>query len=113
MRKSLWLMTVLALAGAGTAAFQRYKIFLPGLIGQFREPIGDYHAVTWSKGPATPSNAKRPPNIILIVADDMGMNDISLNGGDIAGEGVDTLKIIAITRQGVKFYDSYAANETC
>ena len=113
MRKSLWLMTVLALAGAGTAAFQRYKIFLPGLIGQLREPIGDYHAVTWSKGPATPSNAKRPPNIILIVADDMGMNDISLNGGGVAHGAVPTPNINAIARQGVTFSNGYAANATC
>jgi len=113
MRKSLWLMTAVALAGAGTVAFQRYKIYLPGLISGLREPIGPYHPVAWSKGPATPSAGKRPPNIILIVADDMGMNDISLYGGGIANGAVPTPNINSIARQGVSFSNGYAANATC
>lgn len=70
--------------------------------------------VTWQAGPATaPANAKRPPNILLIVADDMGYNDISLNGGGVAGDAVPTPNINSIALNGINFSGGYAGNATC
>ncbi len=63
MRKAAWLVTALAVIGLGYGAFQRYKIYLPGLIASIREPIGDYREVTWDKGPATAPKEQRPPNV--------------------------------------------------
>jgi arylsulfatase A-like enzyme len=51
--------------------------------------------------------------VILIVADDLGMNDISLYGGGVAGGAVPTPNIDGIARQGVSFSNGYAANATC
>ena len=108
-----WLGALALLGGAGYVGVQRYGIYIPGIIGQLREPIADNQPVTWSQGPATPPGGERPPNVILIVADDLGMNDISLYGGGVAGGAVPTPNIDSIARQGVSFANGYAANATC
>jgi len=116
--KRIWIgLIILGLAaGAGYAAFQRYKIYLPGLISRWQDPIAANHPVTWASGPATPPLAKRPPNvppnIIVIVADDLGHNDISFFGGGIAGL-VKTPNIDSIGQQGTSYATAYAANATC
>ena len=70
--------------------------------------------VTWQQAPATaPAEGKRPPNIVLIVADDLGYNDISLNGGGVAGDAVPTPNINSIAHNGVNFSGGYAGNATC
>ena len=78
-------------------------------------PIAENRAIEWSRGPAVAnlSLSERPPNIVLIVTDDMGFNDISLyNGG--AGDGtVQTPSIDALAEQGVTFTNGYAANAVC
>ncbi len=113
MRKLKWIAALALLIGAGYLALQKYWIYIPGKIAQLREPIADYHPVTWAQGPATPTTGKRPPNVILIVADDLGMNDISLYGGGVAGGAVPTPNIDSIAKQGVSFANGYAANATC
>ena len=52
--------------------------------------------VSWAEGPATTSTGDRPPNVLLILADDMGFNDITFNGGGIAGGQVPTPNIDSI-----------------
>ncbi len=113
MRKLKWIAALALLIGAGYLALQKYWIYIPGKIAQLREPIADNHPVTWARGPATPPAGKRPPNVILIVADDLGMNDISLYGGGVAGGAVPTPNIDSIAKQGVRFANGYAANATC
>ena len=113
MKKLKWIAAVALLIGAGYLALQKYWIYIPGKIAQLREPIADNHPVNWAQGPATPPAGKRPPNVILIVADDLGMNDISLYGGGVAGGAVPTPNIDSIAKQGVSFANGYAANATC
>ena len=70
--------------------------------------------VHWQQGPNTAkSGAARPPNIIVILADDLGFNDITLNGGGIANGTVSTPNINSIAREGVQFTAGYAGNATC
>jgi arylsulfatase A-like enzyme len=78
-------------------------------------PIGENVPTTWSMGPATASlpPAERPPNIILILADDMGFNDVSLHNGGAADGSVQTPSIDALARDGVRFVNGYAANAVC
>jgi arylsulfatase A-like enzyme len=113
MKKLKWIAAVALLLGAGYLALQKYWIYIPGKIAQLREPIADNHPVTWAQGPASPPTGKRPPNVIMIVADDLGMNDISLYGGGVAGGAVPTPNINSIAKQGVSFANGYAANATC
>ncbi|MGB0266334.1 MAG: sulfatase-like hydrolase/transferase, partial [Pseudomonadales bacterium] len=54
-----------------------------------------------------------PPNIVLIVADDLGWNDLSFNGGGIAGGTVPTPHINGLAAQGVNFVNGYAGQGTC
>jgi arylsulfatase A-like enzyme len=69
----------------------------------------------WEKGPDTPTAAPadRPPNIILIVADDLGYNDITLGGGGVANGAVPTPNIDSIAKDGANLTQSYAGNATC
>jgi uncharacterized sulfatase len=85
------------------------------ILSRVLRPVAPNVPTQWSSGPATASMeaSERPPNIILILTDDMGFNDISLyNGG--AGDGsVMTPSIDALARQGVIFENGYAANAIC
>lgn len=114
MKKRWVALGVLALLAAGGYwGFQANKYRLPGLVQDWRNPVQPNRPVAWQQGPSNAPGAKRPPNIILIVADDMGWNDISLNGGGVAGGIVKTPNIDAIAQGGMNFTTAYAANATC
>ena len=81
------------------------------MAGWLAGPTAANHAVAWNQGPATPPAGARPPNIILIMADDLGYNDITLTG--TGAGGVATPNIDAIGQDGVVFSNGYAGNATC
>jgi arylsulfatase A-like enzyme len=74
-------------------------------------PIGPAALTLGADGNGNPSG--RPPNVVLIVADDLGFNDITYYGGGIAGGQVPTPHIDSIARQGVEFRNGYSGNATC
>lgn len=113
MTKLKWIAALAVLSGLGYLGFQQYKIYLPGIISEWREPIADNRPIAWGQGPATAPQGKRPPNVILIVVDDLGVNDISLYGGGVAKGAVPTPNIDSIAKEGVSFANGYAANATC
>ncbi len=53
--------------------------------------------------------ADRPPNVVLILADDLGYNDISLHGNTV----VRTPNIDRIGSEGVRFTRGHTTNATC
>ncbi len=75
--------------------------------------IGPNVPVEWQKGPDTPASDDRPPNIVLILADDLGWNDLTFNGGGIANGTVPTPNIDSIANDGVIFTNGYSASGTC
>lgn len=110
------LAALVALGVGGYVGFQHFKIYLPGIIGRMKNPIGPNQEVTWARGPApapaTGQAGQRPPNIILIVADDLGINDTTATGTGVVGK-VPTPHIDSIAKTGVRFANGYAANATC
>lgn len=75
--------------------------------------IAPNEPITWQQGPTTPCCSERPPNIVLIVADDLGWNDLTFGGGGIAKGTVPTPNIDSIAKDGVMFTRGYAASGTC
>jgi uncharacterized sulfatase len=75
--------------------------------------VGPPMEITWQQGPAKPPATRRKPNIVLIVADDLGYNDLTVNGGGVAGGAVPTPNIDSIAREGVNFAQGYAGHGTC
>ena len=98
-----------AVVAGGAAGWQRYRLHLPGIVSGITDPVQPNQPVVWARGPATAAPHKRPPNIILIVADDLGMNDISAFGGGI----VATPAIDSLMAEGASVNSFYAANATC
>ena len=115
MRK--WLIgtavVVAVLAVAGFVAFQNYWYYLPGMVQAIRDPVQPTRDVVWEKAPDAPVAGDRPPNIILIVADDLGYNDITYSGGGVANGAVPTPNIDSIAKDGASFSQSYSGNATC
>ena len=100
---------------AGWGVYHRYWYYLPGLIASIRDPVGPNVAVHWqTDSTAAPApSASRPPNIVVILADDLGWNDLTFNGGGVAGGAVPTPQIDSIARDGMLFTQAYAGNATC
>jgi arylsulfatase A-like enzyme len=99
---------VLSVSGAATGQLP------PGVtLDRARFEIGPPQDVVWRQGPATPPRTRSQPNIVLIVADDLGYNDITFNGGGVAGGAVPTPNIDSIGHEGVNFAQSYAGHGTC
>ena len=82
---------------------------------EWTRDVGPPRDVAWQRGPdtATAPPGDRPPNIVLILADDMGWNDVSTHGGGAGAGTVQTPHIDALAREGVDFTTGYAANATC
>jgi arylsulfatase A-like enzyme len=115
MRRFLLAVVVFALLAAGAlyAARDFLILHVPGMLARMRDPVGPNQAVTWERGPATPVSADRAPNVVVIVADDLGYNDLTFAGGGVANGAVPTPNIDSLARDGVEFTRGYAGNATC
>ena len=87
-------------------------IRLPGLMAP---KVGPPREVVWDAGPESPAApaTERPPNIVVILADDLGWNDLSFRGGGLGGGQAKTPRIDSIAHEGVSFTNGYSANATC
>lgn len=108
-------LMLLASLAAGWAAFQLWPVQIMVLGYRLTHRVAPNQPVRWAEGPATPSTGARPPNIVLILADDLGINDITAEGPGrgVAGGLVPTPNIDSIAREGADFTVAYAANATC
>ena len=108
------LLIVVAILGALAYRFQT-ELLLFYVSNQSQPEIGPNVEIQWQQGPmeADLPPDERPPNIIFVLADDLGINDISAFGGGVAGGAVPTPNIDAIAHEGVMFTQSYAGHGTC
>ena len=86
-----------------------------GFLAKQRTPVGPNQDITWATGtdPQGRPPGERPPNIVLILADDLGWNDVTFGGGGVADGTVPTPHIDSIAAEGVNFSNGYAASATC
>lgn len=80
---------------------------------RIRHPIANSREIRWSQGPDTPTTGSRPPNIILILVDDLGINDIGATGTGFANGAVKTPNIDRIAAEGVNFPLGHSGSATC
>ncbi|HAJ47692.1 MAG TPA: sulfatase [Alphaproteobacteria bacterium] len=113
-----WIVAVVLLIAAGLGArwylTTQNPLLLVRMIVWFQPKPKPNIPVTWQQGPAAPEKpaGERAPNIIVIVADDLGYNDISLHGG-VAKGAVRTPNIDALGSDGVILKRGYSGNATC
>ena len=117
MKKYLLVVAGLLLI-AGVLAYQNQTKLLLALMkyqSANEYEVGPPRDIPWSQGPRDTfvSLSERPPNIILIVADDLGYNDISTFGGGLADGRVKTPHIDQLAADGVVFTQSYSGAGTC
>ena len=116
IRRGCYLLLALMLLGA-FAWSQRVLVLQHSLgwITDWRNPRAPNRPVPWEPGPdqAEAPPTKRPPNIILIVADDLGINDVGMHRVAPQRGWVDTPAIDSIARDGLRFERGYAGAAVC
>ena len=74
-------------------------------------PVAENQEIDW---PIAGSDLKEDkPNIILILADDLGFNDVSYYNGGAADGSLLTPHIDSLAKEGVAFLNGYAASPVC
>lgn len=116
MWKRIALGALVVIVGAVTLAwFNRTSIILYLAERNSEMDIAENRPVEWLQGPAEAEvpDEDRPPNIVFILVDDMGYNDISTFGGGVAGGAVPTPNIDRLAAEGAVFTNAYSGASTC
>ena len=85
-----------------------FYFYIPGLLGRIFKPAKSYEEVKWSSPMIFENRAVENPNIVFIIADDLGFNDLSSGSA-----GVKTPNIDSIAADGATFATAYAGHATC
>jgi uncharacterized sulfatase len=117
LRKVLGITVAVLAAGAALIYLNRLTLlqYSLGWYNAIMFPRDENRPVPWQQGPAQAAQppAQRPPNIVVILADDMGFNDVTTYGGGHGAQGAPTPAIDAIARDGVRFERGYAGSAVC
>jgi len=107
--------TVLVAVVAAFTAWQLWPVQIMVTAYRLTHRVAANRPVHWAQGPAVARRGESPPNIVLIVADDLGINDVTAEGPGtgVAGGLVPTPNIDAIAHEGADFTVAYAGNATC
>ncbi len=110
-------LALLAMTGIASACLylNRQQIVLYLATHADKAVVAAHQPVYWQMGPEeseSPPEA-RPPNIIIILADDLGINDITTFGGGVAGGAVPTPNIDRLAASGALFTQAYSGTATC
>ena len=74
-------------------------------------PVSENQEIEWATADSGLKEDK--PNIILILADDLGFNDVSYYNGGAADGSLLTPHIDSLAEEGVAFLNGYAASPVC
>ena len=77
----------------------------------FSNPIAENKEIIWPV--SNEINTIKKPNIILILADDLGFNDVSFYNGGAADGSLKTPNIDKLAIDGIAFTNGYAASPVC
>ena len=84
-----------------------FWLHVPGILATLLNPIADFQSIQWNNLQLT-RDSSSDPNIIFIVADDLGYNDLSYGNGGVATPFIDS-----IAKTGVRFTVAYSGHATC
>jgi uncharacterized sulfatase len=73
-----------------------------------KEPVAPHREVKWQQGPLEKVDSDKP-NVVLILMDDMGINDVSTFGGGM----IPTPNIDKLAQQGAIFTNGYSGHANC
>lgn len=119
MLKKILIGLVLVILAAGLLGWFNRAAILTHLVLNRAQAnhmdVGPHQAVTWQAGPdaADVPLADRPPNIVFILLDDLGYNDITTFGGGIANGRVPTPNIDRLAAEGAIYSQAYSGTGTC
>ncbi|MDC1337367.1 sulfatase-like hydrolase/transferase [Flavobacteriaceae bacterium] len=84
---------------------------MPKYISNFTNPTYENVAIEWENGPISRTNSK--PNIIVVLVDDLGFNQISSYGGGMANGKFKTPNIDKLASDGVLCTNGYSSSPVC
>ena len=105
------LIVTLVLLGLGLIFWKDLLFWLLVQTAAPKDNVGPNQEIVWQQGPDTRSDDR--PNVIVIVADDLGINDMT-DYDDLDPSGtMDTPNIDFIANSGIKFKNAYSGSATC
>ena len=105
------LIVALALLGLGLIFWKDMLFWLLVQTAAPKDNVGPNQEIVWQQGPDTRSDDR--PNVIVIVADDLGINDMT-DYDDLDPSGtMHTPNIDFIAYSGIKFKNAYSGSATC
>lgn len=118
LRTILIAVLVFVVVAGSVGWFNRNAIMTALLMRQIeasKEYVAPNQEVIWDQGPdaADTPVSERPPNVVFILFDDFGYNDLTTFGGGVAGGKVPTPNIDKLAAQGAIFNQAYSGTGTC
>ena len=84
---------------------------MPGILKQWKEPNQPNQPISWAAGPQERTSTK--PNVIVILVDDLGFNEVSSYGGGMANGQFKTPNIDLLAAEGALCTNAYSAHAVC
>ena len=111
-RKLLIVLGIFAMMAISGVLWFKYNWHrMPGIIASIKNPVGPNQEVIWQDGPKNRTSDK--PNIIVILVDDMGFNEVSSYGGGMGNGQFKTPNIDQLAADGVLCRNGYSTTAVC